>query len=52
MNIYTEENFILKKRPENKLGSGGYADVYKAINRSDRKYYAIKVLRDSEGTNG
>ena len=52
MEIFNEENFILKKKPENKLGSGGYADVYKALNKINRKYYAIKVLRDSDTIKG
>ena len=52
MDLFNEQNFILKKKPENKIGSGGYADVYKAFNKVDKKYYAIKVLRDSDSISG
>lgn len=33
---------------QTKLGEGGYGKVYKARNKIDEKFYAIKVLKDFE----
>ena len=35
MNIFERENFIIRKNHENKIGSGGYADVYKSFNKAN-----------------
>ena len=36
------QNYVL----ENEIGSGSFSTVYKALNKEDETYYAIKSMRE------